>query len=397
MSSYDFGTERIFFGQPGGQGNFGIDESGVGSSLSSMPVVPGQTYRLIAALDFDNDLLSLWVDPGLGDFSNPVVTRGYGGGNWSTAVRLGSGGNSTYWDNLVVATEWTDLGLPAPAPVPDVTLAQEPFTGYSPGYLPGQAYQGTGFQSGGTWAGDSADDTSVSSSGGLVHPTLFTSGGMLTTNGNGGWGTRTILDTSPGSALNTAGLVGSDGKIGGNDVDGTLYYSFLARSNRATNSGSSFAGAQLYRDGGEVFGVGNFWQAWAYSTYGVGENTDLNSANHEPGVLYEHVENGATHLFVVRIDYKANADDYLTVWLDPKVEIDEWSQDPALRTFIGLGNAAFDAFHFRSGNSDNSWDYDELRFGTSWRSVLPQIPEPATLSLLALGGLGLLARRKRNR
>ena len=114
-SSYDFGAERIFFGVPGGQSAqkfFGIDESGVGTSFTTVPVVEGQTYRIVAEVDFDADLLSLWVNPEAGDEATPDITRAYEGTNWSTAIRLASGGTApTTWDNLVVATDWNDPGL----------------------------------------------------------------------------------------------------------------------------------------------------------------------------------------------------------------------------------------------------------------------------------------------
>lgn len=114
FSGYDYGAERLFYGMPGGQKNFGIDESGVGSNNSSVPVVVGQTYRLISALDFDNDQLLLWVDPNSSDFHNrtggansALVERFYGNSNWNTAVRLASG-NRTRWDDLVVATTFEE-------------------------------------------------------------------------------------------------------------------------------------------------------------------------------------------------------------------------------------------------------------------------------------------------
>jgi MYXO-CTERM domain-containing protein len=80
--------------------------------MSTVPVVNGQTYRLVAQLDFDNDKLNLWVDPTAADLATPDATRAYTNTNWSSAVRLASGGTgSTTWDNLVVATDWSDPGL----------------------------------------------------------------------------------------------------------------------------------------------------------------------------------------------------------------------------------------------------------------------------------------------
>lgn len=118
VSGYDFGDERIFFGVPGAQGAdkvFGIEESGVSRTLGTVPVVPGQSYYLVAMIDFDNDLLALWVDPTPDDELNPDVTRPYAGTNWNTAVRLASGGSgSTIWDDLTVATTFAEA-VPEPS------------------------------------------------------------------------------------------------------------------------------------------------------------------------------------------------------------------------------------------------------------------------------------------
>jgi hypothetical protein len=117
-SSFDFGAERIFFGvpgQPAPNSFFGIEESGVGQTFSTIPAVAGQTYRVVAELDFDTDQLNLWVNPTAGEELTPDATRAYTGTNWSTAVRLGSGGTgSTSWDNLVVGTAWADV-VPEPS------------------------------------------------------------------------------------------------------------------------------------------------------------------------------------------------------------------------------------------------------------------------------------------
>jgi hypothetical protein len=77
--------------------------------MSTVTAIAGQTYRLVAELDFDTDQLNLWVDPAAGDEGAPDATRAYTNTNWSSAVRLGSGGDgSTAWDNLVVATTFEE-------------------------------------------------------------------------------------------------------------------------------------------------------------------------------------------------------------------------------------------------------------------------------------------------
>ena len=117
FSGYDFGTERVFFGQPS-QDNapryFGVQVSGGATSLSTIPVVVGQTYRLVSALDFDGDQLRLWVDPDGNDWDNGASDNSadaiiaYTGTNWNTSVRLACGAQ-TQWDNCMVATTLYDF------------------------------------------------------------------------------------------------------------------------------------------------------------------------------------------------------------------------------------------------------------------------------------------------
>lgn len=120
-STYDFGTERVFFGVPGSgfaTDTIGIEESGVGVTLGTISLTDGQTYTLLAALDFDNDRVGLFVNPDSSDSWNAAggtadVTRVYTGTNWSSAVRLGSQG-AVSWDNLMVTTTFAEA-IPEPS------------------------------------------------------------------------------------------------------------------------------------------------------------------------------------------------------------------------------------------------------------------------------------------
>ena len=119
ISSYDFNAERLFFGVPAadaGNDTIGIDGSG-DVALGSLRLVDDASYTLVAVIDFDNDLLGLFVNPGPEDFWNPAnglnnadVVRAYNGTNWSTAVRLAGDGQIT-WDNLAVSFTAEGVGL----------------------------------------------------------------------------------------------------------------------------------------------------------------------------------------------------------------------------------------------------------------------------------------------
>lgn len=116
VSTYDFGNERIFFGVPGNQAGtntIGIEVSGVGTTNGVIQLTANQTYNVVAVLDFKNNLTGLFINPDDSDVWDATggtadVTRPYTGGAWSSALRCASGGSVT-WDNLTVATQWSDL------------------------------------------------------------------------------------------------------------------------------------------------------------------------------------------------------------------------------------------------------------------------------------------------
>lgn len=112
----DFDAERLAFGivDNGGTPQWGIREgAAVTTDAGTLAINPDQTYTVVGKLDFDGDLLSLWVDPDLGtsELSNLAhVTRAYTAGNWASGIRIGSTGTGdTEWDDVVVANTWEQL------------------------------------------------------------------------------------------------------------------------------------------------------------------------------------------------------------------------------------------------------------------------------------------------
>lgn len=125
-SSYDFTTERVFFGVPAtanpasGNLEYGVEVTTTGTRYFSGIAAGGTTRTLVSVLDFDRDFIGLWVDPDAEDFYNDATGANscdaggaYTAGNWSTAVRLASGGECQ-WDNLAVATVFTDFHFTDP-------------------------------------------------------------------------------------------------------------------------------------------------------------------------------------------------------------------------------------------------------------------------------------------
>ncbi len=126
-SSYDFSSERVFFGVPAavnpasGLREYGCSITGGGETFYSGIAATGTAkHTLVAVLDFDRDFIGLWVDPDAADFYNGLTGANsadaggtYTGDNWSSAICLGSGGQ-VVWDNLTIATKWKELGYTDP-------------------------------------------------------------------------------------------------------------------------------------------------------------------------------------------------------------------------------------------------------------------------------------------
>ena len=365
ISAYDFGTERVFFGLPGGQGGaFGIDNK-IASVTTTGTVTArlDRTYLLAGSVDYDNDLIKLWVNPTATDYATPTVSAAFTYGNWTTAWRLGSG-SRTEWDTIRAADSWAGLSLPTSHSGSGL-LTYEGFGSYAAGNLAGRSYTGAGQMPGGSWdtQGDTDNELTAAAET-LSYGLLQTTAGKAVTSGDGGHGGRVEPDMLPGGGLHAAGLVdGVSGDVGGGDVSGTLYLSFLARA-VSTDRGSEYAGLQLWRDDAEGLLVGNSWSSTRYGIAAGGfTETELNGSG--------TVDTNA-HFFVLRLDYFAAANDNVTIFLDPDLSLAEGGQAAGIQTLVS-GNASFDFINLRSGNSTHPWEYDEIRMGTTWESVTPEI------------------------
>ena len=115
VSSFDFGSERLFFGLYPGGANFGIYNQNTFTPIvvSTVPVNVGQSYTIVAKVDYAADRVSLYVNPNfdaLETDNTPVATAAYTGAQWSTAIRVASGGTGiAAWDDLTCATTWESL------------------------------------------------------------------------------------------------------------------------------------------------------------------------------------------------------------------------------------------------------------------------------------------------
>jgi hypothetical protein len=276
-------------------------------------------------------------------------------------------------------------------------LLSENFTNYVAGNLPGQRFQGAGFAAGGSWVGldtsfaVNVPDAGTVSPSGLSSPLYATTGGLATVKGDGS-NVEGFPDLSATGTFAAAGLYDpASVTIGGGNVSGTLYLSFLIHADFNTGE-NAYGGLHLSR-GDDTTGVliGNSAPAWAFSLWYPPTSTsvDLDNDNGTGGYLFVDAN---THLIVARISYAAGGNDTLTAWLDPNPAEDENTQNSA-STYVGTisGDLSFNRFFLRGGYSGKQFDYGRICFGTSWTSVLPAaapvgLPAPVIQSASLLSG-----------
>ena len=132
IASMNFTTRRVFFGvlstQNGGAYQWGIEEAGnrvfTGIQADTNP------HTLYAELNFNDNLLSLWVDDPSGAADATMV---YNKSNWSTGIGLSSQGATATFDNLSVTkiAQQSILTLP-PAIAGTLNCLNEDFYAYFP-------------------------------------------------------------------------------------------------------------------------------------------------------------------------------------------------------------------------------------------------------------------------
>ena len=269
-------------------------------------------------------------------------------------------------------------------------------SGYTTGSAAGQPYLGSGGAPGGTWNNNEFAD------GFLTYPNLVTidEKHILRTADD----MILSVDTTPGGVFDSEGMVGSNGNVGGAEVSGTLYFSFLGQNVNGT--GAAWGGFNLWYDGKvggdpEQIGIGNAGVA-PPDSFRIYHQERPVGTNSEPEIGTPPTPiDSETHLFVMRADYVGSGQDMFTVWLDPDPLLGELAQDPNI-SVIGYSRAednddGFNSIHLR-GDASDSWRFDEIRVGASWADAVPAVPEPSTavLAIACLSAMAIGLRRRRS-
>lgn len=308
VSSYQFGTEQVFFGVPGASAatdTIGIEEFGAnsGTTLGSISLTDATSYHLVAVIDYDNNRLGLFVDPGPEDFWNPLdgtnnadVIRPYDGSSWSTAVRLASSGQAN-WDNLTVARDAGSVGLQ--------TLGSDSFS-YANGNIAGKT-GGTGFNYNAftrTVTGTMSDWDASSGT------PVITNNQLVTDNGAGA--RREYNGPTEGTGTPADDTNDDHARSGAIRVTGQVFYRFTM--NRASDNGS-WSGASSYAFANERIFFGIPSGGGGTDTIGIdhtGVGTSMGNIR---------LTDGTAYTLVAVIDYENKL---LGLFVDPGQE-DYWN------------------------------------------------------------------------
>jgi hypothetical protein len=282
--------------------------------------------------------------------------------------------------NITLAAALLGAGLfTGTRPAQAALLAYEGFD-YAAGNVNG-ANGGTGWN--GAWtASPSPVYESV-----VTGTPLSYSGGSLSLSGSG-----TALSITGGTdGILNRGFVGT-----GSGTE--IYFAFLFQS--VSGSGNEFIHFYLSDDSDRFNsgGIGDFFTTASDAHFGVRTNDGSTDSTAASSLSYTP---GTTYLLVGRLSTDGSAGatadiiDQVDLWVNP-TSLTPGLASVTVNASTGLSIGQFDTFSSRMVNFSDPDQIliDELRIGTDFASVVT-VPEPSTGLLLALGGLGLLALRRR--
>jgi len=165
----------------------------------------------------------------------------------------------------------------------------------------------------------------------------------------------------------------------------TLYFKFHVNPLSDASMEPYSAGFQLFEGDEERLGIGNSLQAWAYSAFNTSEtgpdnkvtgDLDLNSGNpesYQPGKLlsYELPRRGIERTIVFRIQFVPDADDLITVWMNPSLApgASEDNQPTNLVTQF-KANATFNQIRLRHHGNGDGWVFSDMAVATSFNDFI---------------------------
>jgi hypothetical protein len=210
------------------------------------------------------------------------------------------------------------------------------------------------------------------------------------------------LDGSPVTAYYSFAFMIPSGGLASTAASGGLVAGFNNTRGSQSGNPSTVGGAMCVKASGAGFVVGVNEDS-VNSSAATYDSTVL-SFDTTYFVVGKYTINGTLNLSTQDDDFKMwiNPSSGTFGGADPAGGLVALAQQNDIPTNAGDGNAVVQTFLLRqdgtssAGNAATSIIFDELRVGTTYADVTPTaVPEPAALSILALGAAALLARRLR--
>lgn len=413
-------AEKLIVGNAWQSLNWSLDAGGFQTDLDQwLPVVFEEWHTIVIRTDYNPsgaDTVRIWLDP---DFSQTEANQPVPPSTYSTIdatfnnirLRCGNGTASATWTNIIMAATSAGVGFVAPS--------DPQFQGYVPGQDAAYAPPATPVSATvlfGTYGIDPQNVT-LNLDGTEVTPSFTVTPNSITVSyqppapfppGSAHTVLLSVVDANAtpyatywsftvdaypslpvvldgpidafGGSGGTVIWTADNGWIGNNYGDNstnTLYTRFsmnFADLNSETGDGGGFGGLHFWQNTSERLIVGNAWVSTNWSLDAGGNQMDLTPLL--PVVL------GEWHTLVVKTVYAANANDAVTVWMDPDFTKTEGNQLNAPLTFTA--NCSFNNVRLRAGNGSAFATFTNIIVSATSPFVAP--PPQSQLSIQSAGG-----------
>ena len=285
---------------------------------------------------------------------------------------------------------------------------QESFSDYAPGTFTNITPPSTSQNGGLGW---NTTGTATANDTGASWGTVLNAGSARSVTAGGLSYTATGYFPASGNKLTldaTSATQNIGRTLGGQTIDsGSTFFSFLINKSVDTTRTFELSFENGTASTAEKMSIGQVG-ATAGTTNG---NIGILFLNTNPADLVQAPNPIAmgvniTHLIIGRVDWNANgANEVVTLWVDPTDVTSQAAAGTAYMTNNAFDLTAFNEIRPFAGTTSGAitavaGSLDEIRIGGTWESVTSaplSVPEPTTLLLAGLGGMGLVLANRRRR